>query len=238
MYLVRSSSFLRETRRGTAKGRKKKHNFFSIPTLFSSPAEPLASSIQTMISLRSSAGVRVAPATAALSSSSSRAAIALRPAAPALSLTVPARVSASASSRRSLKSLAPRAAAGSPPAFGAYGESRSFSFASRAREEQQSGWKRTLLEALRAIGLAVLLRRQRCHLFSVFSTPTLILISLSRLYTPRNRRRRPHQGHRCRRRRWQRRQPHGELGPAGEEGKKKERKRGASECRSRREEFP
>ena len=84
------------------------------PSAFGSPRP------KTMISLRSSAGVRVAPAVSS-SLSSSRAAIAPRSAAPAPLSMMPARVSSS--SRRSLKSLAPRAAAGSPPAFGAYGES-------------------------------------------------------------------------------------------------------------------
>ena len=69
-----------------------------------------------MISLRSIAGVRVVPVAAV--AASSRPAIALRSAVQsARSLATPARVS-STMARRSLKSLAPRAAAGSPPAYG------------------------------------------------------------------------------------------------------------------------
>ena len=111
-----SMFFLREETR--SKTRKPAQSLFSNSLSVLRPSVLLVP--KTMISLRSSAGVRVAPAVSS-SLSSSRAAIAPRSAAPAPLSMMPARVSSS--SRRSLKSLAPRAAAGSPPAFGAYGES-------------------------------------------------------------------------------------------------------------------
>ena len=154
-----------------------------------------------MISLRSSAGVRVAPATAVASSSSaSRAAIALRSAAPALSSTstmMPARVSSS--SRRSLKSLAPRAAAGSPPAFGAYGEKLLFSSLHRESNRGVAEEKRRD-EALRAKSDSRCSFDANNAIFFCFFSFDADSHSLDSTHT-HNRRRRPHHGHRCRRRR-------------------------------------
>ena len=129
-----------------------------------------------MIALRSFAGVRVAPASS--SASAIRPAMALRSIA-APSARSSARVSSSSASksRRSpLKSLAPRAAAGSPPAFGAYGESASLIalLSPAAREATRSCPE--LGRNARGLSLQ---RCRRCHLFCFFLSFDVNLISFS-----------------------------------------------------------
>ena len=109
--------FEREREEEAKKLYRHHNSLFHFRTLSSQTLQPLSLFIKpAMISLRSIAGVRVVPVAAV--AASSRPAIALRSAVQsARSLATPARVS-STMARRSLKSLAPRAAAGSPPAYG------------------------------------------------------------------------------------------------------------------------